>query len=208
MEIGISNSFINMTGQAPKDTNDARSRGDNLVATQHAIGEFKNTTHSNQVEIRHIKSGLICEAPSVFIVSPPTEIETLSSLPKFTCINLPNGFQNDITITANNYALDVNRALAAIVAETRAEIPHLNYHPARVSWEENPVQNISGSQPMVARLSTGDKPDSRYLYVSVVALHGWIISDSVRGTLGQKDQVEFAGKEMMRRAIRGVEENR
>jgi hypothetical protein len=202
MEIGVSNSFINMTGQAPKDTDDARSRGNNLVSTQHASGEFENITDSNQVRIRHIKSGVICEVPNALIVSPPTEIETLSSSRKFTCINEPNNFQNDISITANNYSLNVNRALAAIVAEARAEMPHLNYYPARVSWEENPAPNVNGAQPIVARLSTGDKPDSRYLYVSVVILHGWIISDSIRGTLAQKDRVEFAGNEMMRRAMR------
>ena len=208
MEIGIGNSFISMTGQAPKDANDARSRGDNLVSIQHASGEFENITDSAQVNIRHIKSGVICEAPSALIVSPPTEMETLSSSRKFTCINIPNNFQNDITVTKNSYSIDVNRALAAIVAEARAEIPHLNYYPARVSWEESPASNVNAAQPVVARLSTGDKPDSRYLYVSVVILRGWIISDSIRGSLGRKDQVEFAGNEMMRRAMRDAEDGR
>ena len=121
---------------------------------------------------------------------------------------MANRFQNDLTVTKNNYALDVNRARAAIVAEYRAEIPRLNYQPARVSWEEGPTPNIGGSQPVVARLATGDKPDSQYLYVSVAVLHGWIISDSIRGTVAQKDQVEFAGDEMMRRALRDAMDGR
>lgn len=202
MTVGLSNSVATMTGGAPRDAKDARARGDNLVATQHATGEFENITNGVQIKIRHIKSGVICDTPGLLMVSPPTELETLSSTAKYTCINIPNNFQNDLTITRNNYTLDAHRALAAIVVEARAETPQLNYHPARVSWDEAPAQNVNSDQALVARLSTGDKPDSRYMYVSVAIRHGWIISDSIRGALAQKDQIELTGAEMMRRAMR------
>ena len=207
MQVGISNSIVAMTGQTPKDSKEAHSRGDNLVAAQHASGEFENVTNDSIIRIRHKTSGVICQSPGLLIISPPTEIETLSASRKFTCVNFVNGFQNDLSITKNSYALGGDRAIAALVAEMRAETNALNYVVPRVSWDEDTVRDPNSSGVISARLANGNYPNSQYFYISVVILNNWIISDTVRGPFDQRGQVDTAGEEMMRRAIRDVQMN-
>lgn len=211
VEFYIDNSVINVTG-TPVSLDDARSRGNNLITKDHVVGEFENITNDSRVKIRHKKTGLICNAPVLFSVVPPSELVNLSSARKFICTNTANGFQNDLWFTENKYTLSAKRALAAVVSELRAKIRRLTYVTANISWNEDSIPdscyestNKISEAPSEALLSTGNGPDSRYVYVSVVILHGWIITNLTQGVYSQKDRIDLVGREMMRRSIRDIQ---
>ena len=208
MQFGLSNSYVSMTGQTPKSTAEARTRAEGLLRLQHAEGEFENITRTTKIELRHLRTGIVCRVPGLFAVAPPTEVEALSSSRKFLCINFVNRFQNDLGFSANTYSLDARRGLSALATEIRAEVSGLHDLTPNVSWAQPDNSAGTNASSATAELVNGKEPSSTYVFIVLRVIGGWIVWDCVRGTLAQKDKVDFAGNEMMRRAVRDFRESR